>query len=54
MTTSDRTRRIDELLQMLEKSNRKEGARSNTSRNIRRELRYLGHRGGLRTAERKG
>lgn len=37
------------LLQTLATSNQENGSRSNESRRVRRELRALGHRGGLRS-----
>jgi hypothetical protein len=40
--------KIHALLQKLEISNHAEGSRSKESRRIRRELRNLGHWGGLR------
>jgi len=42
---------IHKLLANLENFNRTEGSRSNASRQIRKDLRELGHRGGLRKSE---
>lgn len=41
---------IHTLLANLANSNRGEGSRSNASRQIRKDLRALGHRGGLRNS----
>jgi hypothetical protein len=46
--------KIQSLLDELERSNHDRGSRSYESRNIRRELRVLGHHGGLRTRPAKG
>jgi hypothetical protein len=49
MPASANQAKIHALLDELERSNHERGSRSYESRNIRRELRALGHRGGLRT-----
>lgn len=49
MPASANRTKIESLLDSLERSSHDLGSRSYESRNIRRELRALGHRGGLRT-----
>jgi len=45
--TMETARKIDLLLVKLAAANKQQGSRSNEGRNIRKELRALGHRGGL-------
>jgi hypothetical protein len=47
------TNEIEKLLRRLAKSNQEDGSRCNESRTIRRKLRGLGHRGGLRESRRE-
>jgi hypothetical protein len=50
----DKSMEIESLLEKLAHSNHDNGGDSNESKNIRKELRALGHYGGLRNRTAKG